>query len=722
MGKSKGKKTQNQKKVSKEIQQVTELKSLSKVAKAKSKKKQEKPIDKSLKDFRFSQLVVQPLEETTPYKDAKDRSILHSNVQLSTHITKKHEVQETPRNGRHISKIQERDDDVMVIENSFANSDSDVSENEDFEIETTKEEIPVALDEPKSDSSKVICYTAKANDEGIVALVVLNDSAMVPVSGKCLLHVIKGQLEIFGNDVSQLDQPVPVFCSKTSALYLLQEKNNCKTRLKLQKERLAMLEKYFNNNFERIKEEVSLHRTAVLLKTLSSFDVDFCCSHKPFQHIFVRSPEVGLTHSEQESAISVAQWKPVIAKAQQLLQKSQDSPFCILLCGNKNTGKSTFSRFLTNSFLKSSRVVLYLDCDLGQSEFTPPGLISLTKVDTPLIGPPFTHQRKPIASWFFGNTTPKDDPSMYIRCIQEAFRVYIDDYCSQGLLIVNTQGWMKGLGLSLLADVIRIVRPALVLQFRTQTETDRGFSPLSDDWVRTQPGWVFDSAAKESDGIASCIESRTEFHIVDTPRKEGSENQKLKAVDYRKLSLLAYFARMYRPNDKDLAFQSHCCDVIERPFLSLVPRIVYWKDVAVHVAHSQVPPSMILASLNFSLVSLAYVNPGNIIELPDDVLAGGPKFLRNSPIAEHIGYGFIRNIDIALKAFFILTPAPFEELSNVNSLIKGNIGLPVELLSKDNITDSYYFTREEQSEILGTRARKPRFNLKRRKFDSPMTS
>eukprot|EP00795_Rhopilema_esculentum_P002027 gene2027-17588_t len=599
-------------KSSKEIQQVTELKSLSKVAKAKSKKKQEKPIDKSLKDFRFSQLVVQPLEETTPYKDAKDRSILHSNVQLSTHITKKHEVQETPRNGRHISKIQERDDDVMVIENSFANSDSDVSENEDFEIETTKEEIPVALDEPKSDSSKVICYTAKANDEGIVALVVLNDSAMVPVSGKCLLHVIKGQLEIFGNDVSQLDQPVPVFCSKTSALYLLQEKNNCKTRLKLQKERLAMLE--------------------------------------------------------------------------------------------------------------NSRVVLYLDCDLGQSEFTPPGLISLTKVDTPLIGPPFTHQRKPIASWFFGNTTPKDDPSMYIRCIQEAFRVYIDDYCSQGLLIVNTQGWMKGLGLSLLADVIRIVRPALVLQFRTQTETDRGFSPLSDDWVRTQPGWVFDSAAKESDGIASCIESRTEFHIVDTPRKEGSENQKLKAVDYRKLSLLAYFARMYRPNDKDLAFQSHCCDVIERPFLSLVPRIVYWKDVAVHVAHSQVPPSMILASLNFSLVSLAYVNPGNIIELPDDVLAGGPKFLRNSPIAEHIGYGFIRNIDIALKAFFILTPAPFEELSNVNSLIKGNIGLPVELLSKDNITDSYYFTREEQSEILGTRARKPRFNLKRRKFDSPMTS
>ena len=115
---------------------------------------------------------------------------------------------------------------------------------------------------------------------------------MVPISGKYLLHVIKGQLEIFGNDVSQFDQPVPVFCSKASALYLLQEKKNYKTGLKLQKEKLAMLEKYFNNNLNRINEEVSLHRTAVILKTLPSFEVDFCCSHKPFQQIFIRSPEV----------------------------------------------------------------------------------------------------------------------------------------------------------------------------------------------------------------------------------------------------------------------------------------------------------------------------------------------------------------------------------------------------------------------------------------------
>ena len=130
---------------------MAELNSLSKVAKAKSKKKQEKSIDKGLKDFRFSRLVVQPLEKT-PNKDSKDCSILHSDEQLSTNITKK----ETPGNGRPISKTQEGDDDVMVIVDSFANSDSDVSENEDFEVETTKEEIPAAICKPDTDSGKVM--------------------------------------------------------------------------------------------------------------------------------------------------------------------------------------------------------------------------------------------------------------------------------------------------------------------------------------------------------------------------------------------------------------------------------------------------------------------------------------------------------------------------------------------------------------------------------------
>ena len=41
--------------------------------------------------------------------------------------------------------------------------------------------------------------------------------------------------------------------------------------------------------------------------------------------------------------------------------------------------------------------VFFLECDVGQTEFTPPGVISLSRVDKPLLGPPFTHQKEPVA-------------------------------------------------------------------------------------------------------------------------------------------------------------------------------------------------------------------------------------------------------------------------------------------------------------------------------------
>ncbi len=57
----------------------------------------------------------------------------------------------------------------------------------------------------------------------------------------------------------------------------------------------------------------------------------------------------------------------------------------------------------------------------------------------------------------------------------------------------------------------------------------------------------------------------------------------LKAVDYRRLALLSYFGNMF---DKD-GVQGQAISV-DRPLEYFVPRIVYWKDVAVHVLHCKV--------------------------------------------------------------------------------------------------------------------------------------
>ncbi|KAG9103033.1 Polynucleotide 5'-hydroxyl-kinase grc3 [Ceratobasidium sp. 370] len=61
----------------------------------------------------------------------------------------------------------------------------------------------------------------------------------------------------------------------------------------------------------------------------------------------------------------------------------EDAPV-ILVKGGKNSGKSTFSRTLANRLTNVYRRVAFVECDLGQSEFTPGGMVSLNVLTAPI--------------------------------------------------------------------------------------------------------------------------------------------------------------------------------------------------------------------------------------------------------------------------------------------------------------------------------------------------
>lgn len=44
-----------------------------------------------------------------------------------------------------------------------------------------------------------------------------------------------------------------------------------------------------------------------------------------------------------------------------------------------------------NRLLSDNEAVVVFDCDPGQTEFTPPGVLSLTVVKNYIFGPPFSH-------------------------------------------------------------------------------------------------------------------------------------------------------------------------------------------------------------------------------------------------------------------------------------------------------------------------------------------
>lgn len=189
---------------------------------------------------------------------------------------------------------------------------------------------------------------------------------------------------------------------------------------------------------------------------------------------------------------------------QNLIEESQEdeAPVRVMVVGGRNSGKSTLLRLLVNRLLTQTRLptggtVQYLDADVGQPEFTPSGVVSLLSLRTPYFGMPQVHQIGDLSRgasdstlWFGGNN-PEEDPELYLQLVRSLFQTYTD-LCTQHHhqrhhhqrqrqprrqqsistpgsspaappLVLNTCGWITGLGAKLIARIAEIVRPTHVL-------------------------------------------------------------------------------------------------------------------------------------------------------------------------------------------------------------------------------------------------------------------
>ncbi|EGW35600.1 uncharacterized protein SPAPADRAFT_147029 [Spathaspora passalidarum NRRL Y-27907] len=134
-----------------------------------------------------------------------------------------------------------------------------------------------------------------------------------------------------------------------------------------------------------------------------------------------------------------------------------------MVIGNKNSGKSTFSKLLLNSCLlsNSSYPVCYLDLDPGQSELSPPYCISLCLLSEINFGAWFPSASiKDRHDQYFGYTSPVHLPDRYLEIVESLFSCYETIYRPKGYrLIINTPGWIKGYGKELLTNITEKVNP-----------------------------------------------------------------------------------------------------------------------------------------------------------------------------------------------------------------------------------------------------------------------
>ena len=410
------------------------------------------------------------------------------------------------------------------------------------------------------------------------------------------------------------------------------------------------------------------------------------------------------------------------------------------------------------------RRVAILDLDCGQPELGPPGTMSLTIVSQPLLLDPPGHMvcggsigrsrppsmlddddsgrggdvdaaktgnRHHEASYFFGDVTSKADPDAYVHMASRLLTRYRELRSSSPgwehdlPLLVNSDGWVKGLGYEILSAVVGVVDPGHVVQIVGNTKAKSfDMSAHSEDGGRDNTV----DPANDDRGRRRCRRSPRRIHVVrsfdgsslvdDCDDRPGSSTGPLlaSASDHRAHRLCAYFLGGYdamanlRPRidgeDEVVSFHRERGlqdpnNIIGLTLASMTPYAVPFRSVRVYP-----PPGFIdgttdpcavwgvrgdlasddaLESLNGSVVGLcrdpeahdgAHSHPGCDADM-------------GVPVLDCVGLGIIRSVDRSRGIFFVLTPVHPPLLAGVTTFVGGNIQLPLECVYRGVHSDSF---------------------------------
>jgi polynucleotide 5'-hydroxyl-kinase GRC3/NOL9 len=334
-------------------------------------------------------------------------------------------------------------------------------------------------------------------------------------------------------------------------------------------------------------------------------------------------------------------------------------PPIAFICGAKNSGKTTFSRHLLNILLQRYRKVACLDTDVGQSEFTPPGCLSLTLLDKKTEDLAIPCLKTPERCFFFGDISSRRDPAMYVKYIYALYDYYRQVYCNSdkkecsgnsGLpLVINTPGWVKGVGYDILVDLLKYISPTHVVNILISADSKnlpRGKFWLDGEESTKKNPWEINSARTDSFNRSVLVQKDSKL--------------------LRDLRMVAYFRQCF---PSDMKFNEN--KDIARALASHPPYEVPISSITIKHLYDQVPAAELFYSLNATIVGLAV------------------KSTESEDLPKCVGLGIVRAIDSLKEVLYVITPVPHSVLENVDLLLQGFIQIPSCLLQVQGCVSPY---------------------------------
>eukprot|EP00055_Hartaetosiga_balthica_P016381 m.103353 g.103353 ORF g.103353 m.103353 type:complete len:646 (-) comp9092_c0_seq4:133-2070(-) len=402
------------------------------------------------------------------------------------------------------------------------------------------------------------------------------------------------------------------------------------------------------------------------------------------------------------------------------------TPPRIVFVGAKGAGKSTALRHSINHLLSTHKEVILLDCDIGQTEAFVPATITLFSIKEPLFSSPFTHLREPLLSYFLGSVSPTSCVMEYKKCVEFSF-TYYERHFHSCPLVVNTMGWVKALGHMLLGEVINTCRPTNIIEFAFDHPPKNVEQPLEEGLplLRTPSHDWRDGRANAHTGPLSCnivhIQAAVDF-IHASLERESVEHPSSIKPSLSSTAPTSYGKGIHPATLRDMAIASYFlsngeCASYDKLFLEQPTYSIAFSQVCI-MATASIAPERVLYALNGSIVALSQEQPSAKQTIITTVGGIDVVVSSSSEPLPIIGFGIVRSIDTERQGcLFIITPVSQRELSAVQTIIKGDLNVPSQLmLHQGDIGTSrqpYVSRSYSDPSVFGRGARKTRNNLGR---------
>lgn len=591
-----------------------------------------------------------------------------------------------------------------------------------------------------------------------------NVASEVAIIGRADMTVIKGAVEVMGHTIT----------AASAAAMRLDSPAHWMSALVIRNSTCGCNNESSENSAAATVTVTEVHLQSVVVSGRSGFDDTDGAADVEATPLQLLSFEVVPTNMPRSVVTIPQSWKSacdnICESWRRYVTADFDDEWCtpdgqsvfataprVLVCGAKNQGKSTAVRYIVNRLLSEQHCnnVTVLDCDVGQPELSPPGMLTLTNVRKPLLSPPYVHMvcgNNPEAcaashenAYFFGNITSKSNPMEYTAAISNLMYTYEnmddeefgenDDLSRNQFhspLVINTDGWIKGMGFELLTAVIDRVGPHHILQIQGSSR-----SKIFDLSSVVAPGrriynvetaccvdtlQYLQTPSRGNTPLPSrsaSVNDMTALNPTETPiprlnstiNVDTSTISKLSSSDLRRLRLCAYFL------GGSVEFQRTQAEVkesgiidrrrlIARTLASAKPYMVPFKAVHCHMVEGNFDFEMMLAAMNGCVVGLC--------SLPEDWDGHDqPNF--SLPNSSCVGLGIIRSIDRKREIFYVLTPVCPEILKKVNLFIRGKLDLPLECIYQGPYSDCFsYISCDGISVGVGNTVMKSKYNPTRK--------